>query len=133
MDTFYSQILTPDGVLFEGETTGVQMPGTLGSFEVKYNHANLVSTLDIGQVLIRRSDSDNQYIAVSGGVVEVTDNKLTLLAESAEKADEIDVERARKAKKRVINLLKEENGDREKLSKSLKKAENRLKVASKKD
>lgn len=81
MSTFHAQILTPVGTLFEGEVTGVQMPGTLGSFEVKYNHAPIVSTLEKGEVLIRKSDGELKFV-ISGGFIESADNKLTLLAES---------------------------------------------------
>lgn len=82
MNTFDAQILTPDGALFEGEVTGVKLPGTLGSFEVKFNHAAIVSSLEEGEVLVRKSDGD-QIFTITGGFVEVNNNKLTLLAESA--------------------------------------------------
>lgn len=81
MSTFNAQILTPDGSLFEGEVSGVKLPGSEGSFEVKANHAPIVSTLDKGSVLVRKSDGDVTYV-ISGGFVEVNNNKLTLLAES---------------------------------------------------
>jgi len=78
---FQAQILTPNGSLFEGEVTGVQMPGVMGSFEIKANHAPIVSALKKGNVLIRKTDGDMNY-TISGGFVEVAKNKLTLLAES---------------------------------------------------
>lgn len=81
MSTFQAQILTPNGSLFEGEVSGVQMPGEMGSFEVKANHAPIVSALDEGTVLVRKADGDVNY-NISGGFVEVAKNKLTLLAES---------------------------------------------------
>lgn len=81
MNTFKAQILTPEGSLFEGEVTGVQMPGSQGSFEVKAHHAPIVSTLEKGNVLIRKTDGESTY-TISGGFVEVNNNKLTLLAES---------------------------------------------------
>jgi F-type H+-transporting ATPase subunit epsilon len=81
MSTFIAQILTPEGSLFEGDVTGVKMPGTQGSFEVKANHAPIVSTLEEGDVLVRKSEGDTNY-RISGGFVEVAENKLTLLAES---------------------------------------------------
>ena len=84
MSTFIAQILTPEGSLFEGDVTGVKMPGTEGSFEVKANHAPIVSTLEEGDVLVRKSDGETNY-KISGGFVEVAENKLTLLAESATK------------------------------------------------
>ncbi len=86
MNTFYAQILTPEGVLYEGEVTGVQMPGRLGSFEVKANHAPIVATLDKGTVLVRKATGDTNY-TISGGFVEVNNkNKLTLLAEAITEA-----------------------------------------------
>lgn len=81
MSTFHAQILTPEGTLFEGTVTGVKMPGSQGSFEVKANHAPIVSTLDKGTVLVRKEDEDVNY-QISGGFVEVNNNNLTLLAES---------------------------------------------------
>ncbi|MDR9419341.1 ATP synthase F1 subunit epsilon [Gracilimonas sp.] len=85
MSTFNAQILTPNGSLFEGEVSGVKLPGTQGSFEVKANHAPIVSTLEKGNVLVRKSDGETSY-NISGGFVEVNNNKLTLLAESVEEA-----------------------------------------------
>ncbi len=85
MNTFNAQILTPNGSLFDGEVSGVKLPGSQGSFEVKYNHAPIVSTLEKGNVLVRKADGDTTY-AISGGFVEVNNNKLTLLAESVEEA-----------------------------------------------
>lgn len=81
MSSFIAQILTPEGSLFEGDVTGVKMPGTQGSFEVKANHAPIVSTLEEGEVLVRKSEGETNY-KISGGFVEVAENKLTLLAES---------------------------------------------------
>ncbi len=81
MSTFHAQILTPEGTLFEGSVTGVQMPGSQGSFEVKANHAAIVSTLDEGTVLVRKNGEDVNY-KISGGFVEVNNNTLTLIAES---------------------------------------------------
>ncbi|MGN8225025.1 MULTISPECIES: ATP synthase F1 subunit epsilon [unclassified Gracilimonas] len=85
MSSFNAQILTPNGSLFEGEVSGVKLPGTQGSFEVKANHAPIVSTLEKGNVLVRKEDGDTNFL-ISGGFVEVNNNKLTLLAESVEEA-----------------------------------------------
>lgn len=83
MSTFKAQILTPEGTLFNGDVTGVKMPGSEGSFEVKANHAPIVSTLEKGNVLIRTTENETNY-TISGGFVEVASNKLTLIAESVE-------------------------------------------------
>ncbi|SMO67556.1 ATP synthase F1 subunit epsilon [Gracilimonas mengyeensis] len=84
MSKFNAQILTPEGSLYEGEVSGVKLPGTLGSFEVKANHAPIVSTLEKGEVLVRKATGGDTTFTISGGFVEVNNNKLTLLAESVE-------------------------------------------------
>jgi len=130
MNTFHAQILTPEGAIFEGDVTGVQMPGKLGSFEVKFNHAALVSMLDIGQIRIRhQSGEDDTILAVAGGFVEVSNNQLTLLAESAEKSSEIDVENVRSELQEAREQLEANPMNREDLEWTIKKAENRLKIA----
>lgn len=76
-------IVTPEGKVFEGEATGVQMPGSMGSFEVLENHAPIISSLEKGKVRVTSGGSE-QFFQISGGFVEVLDNKVILLAESVE-------------------------------------------------
>jgi F-type H+-transporting ATPase subunit epsilon len=83
MSTFKAKILTPEGSVFEGEVSGLKMPGTQGSFEVKTNHAPIVSTLQAGRVTVRSSEGEQNF-QISGGMVEAASNELTLLAESVE-------------------------------------------------
>lgn len=73
-------IITPDKPVFEGEVTSVTVPGTAGNFEVLVNHAPIVSSLDKGKVIIRNGKSEETY-QISGGVVEVIQNNVTVLAE----------------------------------------------------
>ncbi len=73
-------IITPDKPVFDGDVTSVTVPGTAGSFEVLDNHAPLVSSLDAGKVIIRNGKSED-IIRISGGVVEVIHNQVTVLAE----------------------------------------------------
>ncbi|MGM0588867.1 MAG: ATP synthase F1 subunit epsilon [Bacteroidota bacterium] len=129
MNTFEAQILTPNGSLFDDEVVGVQVPGAQGGFEVKVNHASIVSALDIGRVRVRRSDNSEELFAVSGGFVEVNDNKLTLLAESAESRSDIDVQRAQEARDRALDHLNEKDVDKERARKALQRANNRLSIA----
>ena len=133
MNSFQAQILTPEGTIFDGDITGMQVPGVLGSFEVKPQHADIISTLEIGMILLRNTDSSKQYFSVTGGFVEVHDNKLTLLAEAAEPVDEIDVERAKEAKERAKERLNAEDKDidKERARKALARAENRIKLTMK--
>lgn len=132
MNTFRAQILTPEGSLFDDEVTGVRVPGEMGSFEIKTHHANIISTLEVGAILVRKATGDEQHFAVSGGFVEVVDNKLTLLAEAAEPVDKIDVERAKAAKERARERLQADDPlvDKERAKKALERAENRIKLSA---
>lgn len=132
MNNFEAQILTPEGSLFDGEVTGVKLPGTMGSFEVKSLHADIISTLDIGHILVRKADGEDLVFAVSGGFVEVHNNTLTLLAEAAEPVAEIDVERAEAARERARERLAsgDKNIDKERARKALARAENRIKLSA---
>ncbi len=132
MNSFEAQILTPEGTLFDGAVVGVQLPGTLGSFEVRSLHADIISTLEIGRIIVRKAGGDDLVFAVSGGFVEVHNNKLVLLAEAAELVSEIDVERAEAAMERARQRLasKEKSIDRERARKALSRAENRIRIAA---
>ena len=74
------EILTPDKKVFEGEVRSVTVPGTMGSFEILNNHAPIISTLDDGKLIVRTGGQEDVYL-VKGGVVEVLDNKVVVLAE----------------------------------------------------
>lgn len=132
MNSFKAQILTPAGTLFDDEVTGVRMPGEMGSFEVKTLHANIISSLEIGAILVRKATGEEQQFSVTGGFVEMVDNKLTLLAEAAEPVEEIDVERAKKAMKRAEERLESDDPeiDEERAEKALKRAENRIQLSA---
>lgn len=134
MNSFEAQILTPEGTLFDGEIVGMQLPGTMGSFEVKSLHADIISTLEIGRILVRKAGGEDLIFAVSGGFVEVHDNTLTLLAEAAEPVSEIDVKRAEaareRARERLAQAAEDRSIDRERARKALSRAENRIKLSA---
>lgn len=73
-------IITPDKSVMDGEVTSVAVPGSSGSFEVLVNHAPIVSSLDEGNVIIRTGNNE-EIIRITGGVVEVINNQVTVLAE----------------------------------------------------
>lgn len=75
------EILTPDKKVFEGEVTAVTVPGTLGSFQILKDHAPIISTLEDGPVIIKGT-SGEEIFNIKGGVVEVLDNKIIVLAEA---------------------------------------------------
>jgi len=74
-------IITPDKKVFEGEVSSVHVPGTSGQFQILNSHAPIISTLINGKVKVKAKEG-TQVFDVKGGVVEVLDNKITLLAES---------------------------------------------------
>jgi F-type H+-transporting ATPase subunit epsilon len=74
------EIITPDKTIFEGEVVSATFPGSKGSFQVLNNHAALISSLAKGKVLYKVGDNE-QEIVVNGGVVEVLNNHIILLAE----------------------------------------------------
>ncbi|HEY5536427.1 MAG TPA: ATP synthase F1 subunit epsilon [Ignavibacteria bacterium] len=126
------EIITTDRKIFNGDVISVTAPGTLGEFQVLYNHAPLVSTLDIGRIKIVGTSKNEEVYASSGGILEVRDNKIIILAEAIEKENEIDINRAEKAlqkAKDIINTKSNINKFEETLA--LKRAKNRLKIAKK--
>ena len=77
----YLEIVTPDQKVFEGEVVSATFPGTDGSFQILNNHAPLLSTLKKGTIVYK--DQKNEYeVIVDGGVVEVLNNKVIVLAEA---------------------------------------------------
>ena len=75
-------IITPDKKLFSGEITLVKVPGTDGSFEMMNNHAPIVSSLEEGEIKVIPVDGDEIFINISGGLVELNNNKVSILVES---------------------------------------------------
>ena len=74
------EILTPDKTIYQGEATSVTVPGVLGSFEVLKDHAPIISTLEDGKVVVRNEKKEETFF-ISGGVKEVLNNKVKVLAE----------------------------------------------------
>ncbi|MCX2738826.1 ATP synthase F1 subunit epsilon [Pontibacter anaerobius] len=77
----YLEIITPDKKVYAGEVEAAQFPGANGSFEVLDLHAPLISTLDKGSIRIT-TNKGQEFFTVDGGVVEVLNNKIIVLAES---------------------------------------------------
>ncbi len=125
------EIVTPKKILFSGEVTSFTAPGVLGGFQVLKSHAPLLSNISVGEVkLVDAAGNEHRY-ATSGGVVEVRENKVILLAETAEGSDEIDVSRAEAARDRARKRLSEKKIgiDIDRARTALFRAMNRLKVA----
>jgi len=132
-DTFKLEIVTPEKKVVDTAATEVQIPGKNGYLGVLPGHAPLITELAVGEITYREGASE-QRLAVAWGFAEVLPDKVTILAETAERPSEIDVERARKAKERAESLLAngDPNVDVERALDALKRAELRLEVAGKK-
>ena len=76
------EIITPEKKVFSGEVRLVQLPGTSGSFELLKNHAPIISTLKSGTIKAVPSKGETQFFEVEGGVVEASDNRVIVLAET---------------------------------------------------
>jgi F-type H+-transporting ATPase subunit epsilon len=128
---FNLEIITPQRVVFKGEVTDFSAPGVVGGFQVLHSHAPMLSSLKIGEVKITGSDGLEIRYAISGGFFEVRNNSAVLLAETAERINEIDKERAKAARDRALKRiqLKKPDIDIERAKYALRRAINRLKVA----
>ena len=94
------EVVTPDRLVLSTEAEVVVCPGAEGQFGVLPGHIPFLSALDIGEMYYK-AGGKTEYLAVSGGFAEVTGEKVTIVAESAEVGREIDVERARRALERA--------------------------------
>ena len=95
-ETLRLLLVTPERTLLDEEVDEVRAPGTVGEFGVLPNHITFLSSLQAGRLEYTRG-SQSTRLALSGGFAEVVDNVMTVLADSAELADEIDLEAARTA------------------------------------
>ncbi len=126
------ELATPNKKVSIGQANSCSAPGALGKFQVLPNHAPMVSELGIGEVKIELP-AKTHYYSVSGGFLEVVSNKVLLLLETAEAAEDIDVSRAEKAKIRAQERLehKDEHINTLRAEAALARALNRLNVAQK--
>lgn len=133
MGSLNLEIISPSRAIFKGEVQSVTIPGTLGSFQILYNHAPLISTFEVGLVKVVLPNDEIQYYATAGGTVEVNKNHVLVLADSLENVEEIDVERAARAKERAEQRIAQrtESTDLERAKRALARAVNRLNLVEK--
>jgi F-type H+-transporting ATPase subunit epsilon len=132
-DTFQLEIVTPEKKVVDTAAEEIQIPGKNGYLGVLPGHAPLITELSIGEITYR-ANALEQHLAVAWGFAEVLPDKVTILAESAERPQEIDAARAREAKERAEKRLSsgDTNVDVGRALASLQKAEARLQVAGQK-
>jgi F-type H+-transporting ATPase subunit epsilon len=131
MKEFRLEIVTPSKSIYDDMVKAVTFPGKIGEFQVLFNHAAMISLIAIGKIKIEKEDGSKTFFATSGGTVEVKDNKVLYLAETAEPAEVIDLERAQNALNRAKERMSSENKqdvDFARAESSLLRAMNRIKV-----
>lgn len=129
--TLYIEIVTPKQSVFRGEAVGIKAPGVEGSFEVLHNHAPMIAAFEIGPMSIRIAGGEELVYATSGGFLEVLNNVVTVLAETAEPAGEIDVALVREAEERALAQMRAAAGsaERREAERELEMARNRARIA----
>lgn len=132
---FHVSVVSADKLLYQGDAISLVAPGIDGYFGILYGHAPLIGALKIGELEITTAENPSAPLifAVAAGFIEVTADKVTILADSAELATQIDIERALLAKERAENLLRSAEGitDVERAQIALARALNRLRTAEK--
>ena len=128
---FHLSVLTPYGRYFDGNVTFLNVRSEKYNLGIYAEHAPLISTVDICKATIRTNNSEYNY-AVGGGIIKIENGQVTLILNSIERADEIDKDRAREAKKRAeerLSSAKENEIDINRAKLALLRALNRLNVS----
>jgi len=105
MATFKLEIVTAERMVFSDEVSALIAWGVEGQLGILPHHAPLMTMLQPGDLMIRK-DKGEEYLAISGGFLEVRPDKVIILADACERVDEIDIARAEEAKKRAQETLK---------------------------
>ncbi len=124
-------IVTIERLIYSGEVDMVIAPGIEGEMGILPHHAPLLTALKYGELRVRRGDDEDIY-AIGGGFIEVLPLQVTVMADTAERAEEIDLERAEHARQRAQELLldqAQEDVDFSAATSSLQRSVTRIKVA----
>lgn len=105
--TIKFEIVTPEKVVLKDEIAQITVPTRQGEITVLPNHIPLVASIEPGVIETRKDDGSVEIISVSGGFIEVLRNKVVILADTAERAEEIDMDRAEEARKRAEDIMRE--------------------------
>jgi len=132
MPTMKLEIVTAERQVFSDDVTAIIAEGTEGQMTVLPKHAPLITMLAPGELIVRK-DTDEQYMVISGGFMEVMPEKVIVLADACERSDEIDLERATAAKERAEERLKglTTEVDQSRAEAALRRSIARLRVAEK--
>ncbi|CAD0161268.1 F0F1 ATP synthase subunit epsilon [Streptococcus thermophilus] len=140
------QVVTPDGLKYDHHASFIHAVTKDGQIGILPGHINLIAPLEVDELKVRRVDDESHvdWIAVNGGIIEVKDDFITIIANSAERDRDIDVFRAERAKQRAERVLEEEtkrvleeatksdrNDDVQRAQIALRRALNRINVGTK--
>ena len=140
------QVVTPDGLKYDHHASFIHAVTKDGQIGILPGHINLIAPLEVDELKVRRVDDESHvdWIAVNGGIIEVKDDFITIVADSAERDRDIDVSRAERAKQRAERVLEEEtkrvleeatksdrNDDVQRAQIALRRALNRISVGTK--
>jgi F-type H+-transporting ATPase subunit epsilon len=129
------EVVTAERVVFQDDVDMVVAPGSEGQLGILPHHAPLITALSYGELVLHRAGQEDEFIAIGGGFLEVVYDRVTILADSAERADEIDIERAEAARRRAEQVMaqrRDEDVDLIRAEAALRRSVARLKVAKRK-
>ncbi|HVH89202.1 MAG TPA: F0F1 ATP synthase subunit epsilon [Terriglobales bacterium] len=132
-ETLQIEIVTPERLLVSDQAMEVQVPGMSGYLGILPGHAPLITELRSGEFSYRRPDGKIERLALHWGFAEILPDKVTVLAERAEKAAEIDVEVAKRQQQMAEEQLKDPNANKEEALRLIERAKTRLEVAGRHD
>lgn len=134
-DKLTLEVVTPEKYVVNQEVQIVMAPGTLGEFGILPNHTPFLSSLEIGKVHFRDLKNNEHVVFISGGFSEALPDKVTILAETAEFREKIDIDRAKAAYERARARLasSDKTIDMQRAREALERAEARLKLVEKKE
>ena len=131
MDTFGLKIIASDRVFYEGRCRKLILPAPDGEMGILANHENMVIAVKVGDARMEIEEGNWVDVAVGRGFAEVVNNRVTVLVDTAERPEEIDVRRAEEAKERAEEQMRQKQSIQEyyRTQASLARAMNRLKVS----
>lgn len=131
MATLHLEIVTIERRVYNDEVSMVVAPGSEGMLGILPRHTPLLTALTYGELQIKKDGQEDQFFAIGGGFMEVQPNRVVVLADSAERAEEIDVERAEAARRRAEDSIAKapEELELERAESALRRNITRLKVA----
>lgn len=134
MKLIHIKIVTPEKIVFEDDMEAAILPTVSGEITVLPQHIALISTLASGEIILKKNNQETSLV-VSGGFIELNNNTLNILADMAERAEDIDAEKAQEARQKAEDLKKQakimDDQEYTRVSSMIERETARLKVAKK--